>query len=397
VTGALSTQALAAQIFGLYVGLVYFTPVFGGLVGDRVLGRRNAVALGALLMTAGHFCMAFDQSFLLALLLLILGAGCLRGNLLSQVGQLYLPEDRRRADGFQIYYSMVNTGAFIAPLITGALGKSYGWHVGFGFAGFGMLAGLIIYVIGHRHVPVDAPRKVTMAATRLTPEERRVVLVLILLLPALTMFWIAQSQIWNVYNLWARDHVDLTIAGWSMPVPWLQSIDGIGAVALVPPVLFLWRGLARRGREPDDIAKLGVGCLLFGASVAWLACGQLVAPTGGRVPLAWAVGFHFLSAIGYLHVQPVAIGLFARTAPKAVNAMMIGVYFLSIFVGSTISGRLGGLYEQLSPLNFWLLHAAIVTAGGSLILLAARPLRRELAPRHPDARLAVIGRETPAA
>jgi POT family proton-dependent oligopeptide transporter len=165
----------------------------------------------------------------------------------------------------------------------------------------------------------------------------------------------------------------------------------------VPPVLFLWRGLARRGREPDDIAKLGVGCLLFGASVAWLACGQLVAPTGGRVPLAWAVGFHFLSAIGYLHVQPVAIGLFARTAPKAVNAMMIGVYFLSIFVGSTISGRLGGLYEQLSPLNFWLLHAAIVTAGGSLILLAARPLRRELAPRHPDARLAVIGRETPAA
>ena len=79
-------------------------------------------------MTAGHFCMAFDQSFLLALLLLILGAGCLRGNLLSQVGQLYLPEDRRRADGFQIYYSMVNTGAFIAPLITGALGKSYGWQ-----------------------------------------------------------------------------------------------------------------------------------------------------------------------------------------------------------------------------------------------------------------------------
>jgi POT family proton-dependent oligopeptide transporter len=338
-------------------------------------------------MTAGHFCMAFDQSFLLALLLLILGAGCLRGNLLSQVGQLYLPEDRRRADGFQIYYSMVNGGAFVAPLVTGALGKFYGWHVAFGFAGFGMLAGLIIYLTGRGHVPVDAPRKVTIAASRLTQEERRVVLVLILLLPALTMFWIAQSQIWNVYNLWARDHVDLTIGGWSMPVPWLQSLDGLGPVVFVPPVLFLWRGLARRGREPDDIAKLGVGCLLFGASVAWLACGQLVAPTGGKVPLAWAVGFHFLSAIGYLHVQPVAIGLFARTAPRAVNAMMIGVYFLSIFVGSTISGRIGGLYEQLSPLTFWLLHAAIVSAGGSLILLFSRPLRRELAPHPPTLEL----------
>lgn len=115
-TGALSIQALAAQIFGIYVGLVYLTPVLGGLLGDRLLGRRRAVALGALLMTAGHFFMAFEQPFLLALLLLIFGAGFLRGNLSSQLGDLYAKADRRRTSAFQIYYCMLNTGAFIAPL-----------------------------------------------------------------------------------------------------------------------------------------------------------------------------------------------------------------------------------------------------------------------------------------
>jgi POT family proton-dependent oligopeptide transporter len=128
ITGPLSVQALASQIFGIYVGLVYFTPVLGGVLGDRVLGRSRTVTLGALLMTAGHFCMAFDQSFLLAMLLLILGAGCLRGNLMPQVAELYSQEDRRRAVAFQLYGSMINLGAFIAPVVTGALGQAYGWH-----------------------------------------------------------------------------------------------------------------------------------------------------------------------------------------------------------------------------------------------------------------------------
>ena len=155
VTGPLSVQALASQIFGLYVGLVYFTPVFGGLLGDRVLGRTGAVTLGAALMTAGHFCMAFEQSFLLALLLLILGAGTLRGNLAPQLGELYSKEDRRRGIAFQIYGSAVNLGAFIAPLVTGILQQAYSWHLAFGFAGVGMLVGLVIYLLGRRDLPAE--------------------------------------------------------------------------------------------------------------------------------------------------------------------------------------------------------------------------------------------------
>lgn len=379
-TGTLSPQALASQIFGLYIGLVYFTPVLGGLLGDRLIGRRRAVMLGALLMTGGHLSMAFDRSFLLALLLLILGAGCLRGNLISQVGDLYAKGDRRRADAFQIYFSMLNLGAFIAPVASGALGQAYGWHYGFGFAGIGMLVGLIVYVAGQRHLPPDGPRRAAARAAPLDPSERRRVSVLLCLLPILALFWIAQSQIWNVYNVWVRDHVDLTVAGLRMPVPWLQAIDAVAAVVLMPPVVLFWRWQARRGAEPDDVGKIAIGCLLFAGSVAWLAGGHWIAGPAGKVPLAWAVAFHFLSAIGWLYVAPIAVALFARTAPASVNAVMIGVYYFSIFAGSTISGRLGGLYERLPPAAFWLLHAAIVAGAGLIFLLLGRRLRRELAP-----------------
>lgn len=380
VTGPLSSQALASQIFGLYVGFVYLVPVFGGVLGDRVLGRRRAVALGALLMTAGHFCMAFETPFLAALLLLVLGAGVLRGNMASQVGDLYSGDDRRRETAFQIYYGALNCGAFIAPLITGVLAQKYGWHYGFGFAGFGMLVGLVVYLSGGRDLPPDAVRGANVVRRKLSSKDRRVALIMMLMLPIFTLFWIAQSQIWNTYNLWARDHVNLEIGSWKMPVPWLQAVDSLGVVVLLPPMLKVWRWQASRSREPDDLTKLAIGCLLFGAAIAWLAAGPLAADTTGKVPLVWALAYHFLSAVGYLYFAPVAVAVFSRTAPAPINATMIGIYYLSMFAGSIVSGRLGGLYERLSSAQFWLIHAAVVTAGGLLILLFASRLRRELMP-----------------
>ena len=380
VTGPLSSQALASQIFGLYIGLAYLMPVFGGLLGDRVLGRRRAVTLGALLMTAGHFFMAFEAPFLAALLLLIAGAGCLRGNLASQVGDLYSSEDRRRETAFQIYYGALNTAAFAAPLVTGVLAQEYGWHVGFAFAGVGMLAGLVMYLSGGPYLPPDPVRGATVVRPKLTPKERRVVLVMVLMLPVLTLFWIAQTQIWNTYNLWARDHVNLMVGSWKMPVPWLQSVDSLGVVVFVLPILRLWRWQAARSSEPNDVIKLAIGCLLFGVAVAWLAAGQLAADAMGKVPLVWVLIYHLFSALGYLYFAPVAVAVFSRSAPPSVNAMMIGMCYVSIFAGSIISGRLGGLYERLSSAQFWLIHAAVVTSGGLVFLLLNTRLRRELTP-----------------
>jgi POT family proton-dependent oligopeptide transporter len=377
VTGPLTTQALATQIFGVYAGLIYFTPVFGGALGDRALGRTRAVTLGALLMTCGHFCVAFDESFLVALLLLILGAGLLRGNLPPQMGELYAPEDRRRAIAFQIYGAVVNLGAFIAPLVTGALGQAYGWHAGFGFAGFGMLFGLMIYLAGRHELPIEAPRASRAARVSLSSRERRRVLLLFGLVPIAALFWIAQSQVWNTYNLWVRDHIRLQFGHWTMPVPWLQSLDGLSPLVCIPLVLMFWRWQARRGLEPGDFVKMALGCFLFAASTFWLGFAEL-AYGATRAPLLWAVAFHVVSNIGWTYFQPTMLALYSRLAPPSINATMMGIYALSVSLGSVISGRLGGLYERLSPFQFWSVHAALCACGGVALLAVGAATRRYL-------------------
>ena len=380
LTGPLSTQALASQIFGIYVGLVYLLPVFGGLIGDRRLGRRRAVIIGALLMTAGHASMAFDRSFLLAMALLILGAGFLRGNLIAQVGGLYAAGDERRTTAFQIYYLMINTGMFIAPLVTGALSQAYGWHYGFGFAGVGMFIGLLVYLYGQRHLPDELPVATVKTTRVLMGNERRAVALLVALVPVLMLFWVAQTQVWNTYNLWVRDHVDLKVGGWQIPVPWLQAFDSLAVIMMAPVVLYAWRWMGRRGAAPDDFAKLAAGFGFFAVAMAWLAAAGVSANDAGKVPLAWALAFHILANIGYVCWAPTAVGLYARVAPAGLNAMMIGICYASTFFGSLICGRLGGLYEQWSATLFWLLHAALVAAGGVIVSLSAPWLRRQVAP-----------------
>ncbi len=373
LTGPLSTQAFAVQLFGLWAGLARFTPVFGGLIGDRLLGRRRTIMLGCLLMTAGHFCMAFDASFLVALLLLMLGTGCANSNLFSQVGAIYPPGDRRRDDGLQLYYLALNCGAFVAPIVCGWLGQELGWHQAFAVAGLGMLAGLLVYAAGARDLPADPPRVAKAARVALQPWEWRAVRLLLLVMLVQAAFWVAQSQVWNVYNLWVRDHVEMAVLGWQVPIPWLQALDAIAPGLLLPPTLWLWRRQAALAREPDAITKMAIGCLIFGTGMVWLAAATPI--FGARVPLLWAVGFHLLSNWGWVFFTPIAVGLFARAAPKSLNAMMIGVNSTAVFVGATVSGRIGGLYESWSDSAFWLLHAGII-GGGALLLLALRPAVR---------------------
>jgi len=379
LTGPLSVQALAAQTFGLYIGLVYFTPVLGGAIGDRLIGRRAAVTIGAILMTCGHFSLAFDWSFLIALLLLICGAGLLRGNLSAQVKSLYADGDRREADAFQIYYVGINIGAFVAPIVTGALQLLWGWHAGFAFAGFGMLIGLAVYLVGARFLPPDPPRRGAVVRSKLTAPERKRLLGLALVCPFLICFWIAQSQVWNVYNLWVRDHLELGMGAFQVPVPWLQALDGVSPILVMPIFLALWRRQAARGVEPDDLRKIAIGCLIFGAGTLWLALAPLVSGGDGRAPLLWAVAFHLISNSGWLYVAPIALALFATRAPESVRGMMVGANSLNVFFASVVAGRIGGLYEeQVSASTFWLIHAAIVAGGGLALLLLARPLRRLL-------------------
>jgi POT family proton-dependent oligopeptide transporter len=207
IMGPLSPLAIASQLFGLYTGFVYFTPVLGGIIADRWIGQRNAVVIGALSMSAGHIAMAFDQSFLMALLLLIIGSGFLKGNISAQVGALYPPNDEsRRTRGFAIFSIAINFGAVSGPLLCGFLAQAYGWHYGFGVAAIFMFAGLLTYLSGYRHLPAKVERRKKTSA-QLTTADRRIIGVLIVVM-LLTVFQsVSYYQVANVFQVhWKSEH-----------------------------------------------------------------------------------------------------------------------------------------------------------------------------------------------
>ena len=187
VFGPLDVQPLSSQIYGFYTALVYLTPIFGGLLADRVLGQRRTVIVGAVLMAIGHFMMAVEQLFLFALLALILGNGAFKPNISTQVGGLYAPGDRRRDRAYSIFYVGINVGAFLAPLVCGTLGEEAGWHYGFAAAGVGMLIGLSIYLYAMPLLPPDELQKARAAQVEARPldrnEWRAVIAILILFVP----------------------------------------------------------------------------------------------------------------------------------------------------------------------------------------------------------------------
>src|ERR1700691_238868 len=198
VFGPLDVQPLSSQIWGLYTGLVYFTPIFGGLLADRVLGQRRTVIVGAVLMAIGHFMMAVEQLFLFALLALILGSGCFKPNISTQVGGLYPPGDDRRDRAYSIFYVGINIGAFLAPLICGTLGLQVGWHYGFAAAGVGMCVGLAIYLYALPFSPADERHQPPVIGTEHRPlsggEWRAITALLVLFIPN-TLFWATYEQV----------------------------------------------------------------------------------------------------------------------------------------------------------------------------------------------------------
>ena len=269
IVGPLSTQALASQIFGLYSGFVYFTPLLGGIIADRWIGQRNAVVIGALSMSAGHIAMTFDQSFLLALLLLVIGSGFLKGNISAQVGALYPPEEEaRRTRGFIIFSTAINVGAVTGPLLCGLLAQVYGWHYGFGIAAIFMLLGLATYLYGYRYLPARVERRKNEGVARLTATERRIVAALVLVMIISIFESIAYGQVFNMSSIWIQQHVALDLGGFRIPVPWFQAINSVFSVASVPLLFWIWRqqALRGRGREPNELAKIGTGAFLAAAS-----------------------------------------------------------------------------------------------------------------------------------
>jgi POT family proton-dependent oligopeptide transporter len=386
--GPLSVQALASAIFGLYTGLVYLTPIGGGLIADRVLGRTRTITIGALLMAAGHFLMAFDVSFLLALLCLLTGVGCFKGNLASQVGALYATGDNRRADAFQIYYIFINAGVIASPLIAGTLGEVYGWHYGFGAAGVGMLIGLTIYLSGRKWLPVDSPvvRKANRASkTPLTHRERMAIVALLALLPVLTIAVIGNQQIFNAYLVWGERSADLIFFGRKMPTTWLITLDSILSVSCLAGAVVFWRLWSKKFPEPAEITKMGIGSIVAVTGFISLAAGAAIAASAGtKVSIDWLITFHLLNSIGFANVFPVSLALYARVAPAALSATIIGIFYLHLFAANNLVGWIGGFLEKMPATHFWFLHAGLCGTAGIIFLVAGHFFGHLLAPDEGD-------------
>jgi proton-dependent oligopeptide transporter, POT family len=377
--GPLSTQGLASQIFGLYAGFVYFTPVLGGWLGDRI-GQRNAVVLGALSMTGGHLAMAFDRSFLLALLLLIIGSGLLKGNISAQVGGVYAREDEaRRTRGFAIFSTGINFGAVAGPLFCGFLGQRYGWHIGFGAAALFMLAALATYLSGYRYLPARIERT-ARAAAPLTSNEWNIVAALVGAMGITAFAYVAYYQLANVLPIWLQQHADLTVGSFQIPIPWFYSIDPLVSILSVPLLFALWNWQARiSGKEPSELTKIAIGSFLSAGANLILVFAILLSPR--TVHWVWPVLYCAAQGVAFMYFWPTLLALVSRAAPPKINSTMMGVSFLTLFVANNVIGRIGTFYEKTTPVAFWTLHACIGVTGGLLALLFARTLGRMLEPQ----------------
>jgi proton-dependent oligopeptide transporter, POT family len=326
-------------------------------------------------MALGHFLMAFEASFLVAIACLLVGVGCFKGNIAAQVGDLYAPGDKRNASAFQIFLLAVQIAVILAPIVCGTLGEKVAWHWGFGAAGVGMLIGLAVYLAGRRWLPPEpvpgasAKTGAGSARTGMTPAERARLALLVALIPVLMLSIVGNQQFNNAFPLWSQKNMDLVLFGWQVPVTWLQAVDAVVSTVTMVGSIAFWRWWAARRREPDELMKMGLGSLLAaGAPALLIIAATLIDTTHEKVSFIWTIGYTVVNDLGFANILPVGLALYSRTAPRRLEGLVIGIYYLHLFIGNTFVGWLAGFLETMPGREFWALHAALVACAGLLLL-----------------------------
>ncbi len=397
VFGKLDDEQFADQIYGLYTAFTYLTPLFGGILADRLIGQRKSVVIGGVIMAIGEFMMMKESLFFPAMLTLVIGNGFFKSNISTQVGGLYKKGDERRDRAFNIFYVGINLGAWLSPFICGTLGQSKGsdgvehWGWGFGAAGVGMIVGLCIYLWGQRFLaPDQIMKKKAAAQTASTPPKKPLtkgewarVIALIVLCALNISFWGVYEQQGNSLQFWADGKADLHIlrwlgSEWEMPSTWFQSVNPMFIFTLTAIINPFWAYLARKGKDPSSVAKMAIGCFLLGISFLVMIGGGRVVDGGHKASFGWLVGCTFLLTLGELYLSPVGLSLVTKISPPKIVSMMMGMWFLSSFFGNYASGYLATFANRMSNSSFFLLLAVISLVTGVLMILLYRPLRRAI-------------------
>jgi POT family proton-dependent oligopeptide transporter len=381
----LLSQRASSLIYGLYNSLAYFTPLIGGVVCDRWLGRRRTVLLGGGMMAVGHFMMAFEATFYPALALIALGNGLFLPSLSSQINLLYEDGDARKTSAYNIYYVGINFGGFLAPFACGTVGELFGWHWGFTLAGIGMVAGLIVYIVGTPLLPSEQGVPQVTGTPRAARDEkpgldRGTVLILVVIVILVVVYRSAYEQVGNTVALWAENGVNRTVGHWTIPMTWFQALNPLGIFLFTPVIVARWTRRARKGKDRPAVAKMATGAVILAVSYLMLSALSVYANhTGTRTSWLWLALFFFTFTWGELFILPVGLSLFGRIAPEKYAASMIAAWFAAACFGNLGAGALGTLWSAMPPWQFFAIVAAVAAVAGGL-LLALVPRARGIEP-----------------
>ena len=447
-------EKYAAVIYATYVSSVWYLPLIGGWLADKIFGARRAVLIGGIVIACGHYSMAINThaNFFAGLILIACGTGLLKPNISAMVGQLYHDRDERRDAGFSIFYMGINLGAFLSPIVVGFLAQAEwfrhfissmglnpnsAWHFGFGAAGIGMTLGLVQYVIGGQRLSGigEKPEKRTAHAIateekhfdlitiglaiigaiigtglglyygdsglvsalfpcvvgffagyligitrQMAGEELMQVLVIFILFVFSILFWMTYEQAGSSMTLFADRLTRTTILGWAYPSSWFQSVPAIFVIILAPVFAALWQSLGVR--QPSSPGKFSIGLLFAGLAFVVLTMAAMIGG-GARVSPLWLVGVYFLQTVGELCLSPVGLSTVTKLSPARMVGLMMGVWFLSISIGSYIAGLTTRLFEgnSSSVLTKAFGIFAVVTLVAALILAVLTPLIKKMTPR----------------
>ncbi|MCZ0759194.1 peptide MFS transporter [Vibrio diabolicus] len=385
----------ALDLYGIYTGLVYITPLIGGYLADNYLGQRRSILLGGALMAIGQFTLALPadalgigslHSFYLGLGLLITGNGLFKPNISTMVGDLYKEGDNRRDGAFTIFYMGINLGALLAGVVSGSVTTSYGWKAGFVAAGVGMLVSLVMQMvlaqswlgdIGREPAAKrDLHNKNSTTKQPLTKEEVNRLKVILVMSLFTIVFWAGFEQAGGLMNIYTQQYTDRMIGGFEVPAAWFQSLNPFFIITLAPVLAVLWVKLGKR--EPTSPVKFAMA--LFFLAIGFLCMVGAVLEQGGdttvKTSMLWLVGAFFFHTLGELCLSPIGLSLVTKLAPLRLASLMMGAWFGCNAIANYVAGYVGSHVGELGAMAIFSGIAVSATVSGVILLLFSNTLVR---------------------
>jgi len=378
----LFSSQTAGNIYGIYTGLVYLTPLIGGYLADRFWGQRRCITYGAVFMSIGLFLLAFGgkELFLLSLFLMICANGFFKSNISSVLGFLYDDNDKKDS-AFTIFYMGINLGALLSPLVCGTIAVKYGFEWGFASAGVGMLIGLFMYkifenrLLGAKGLKPVSEKEDELQVNKTDTNAKFTALVILMLFTV--PFWICFEQAGSSLTLFAEYQTNRFIFGYEIPTGYFQALNPLFIIILAPIFSLLWGWLRNRGKEPGSVEKFGIALFLMSVSYIIMIFAGVSAETSKISPL-WLVTAYFVMTVAELCLSPIGLSLVSKLAPKKFLSLTMGCWFLTCFAGDLLAGFWGGKYESLTPAQLFTPLAVLSFAAFLLLVILMPKLNKTL-------------------